>query len=154
MRILNSDPTRRGEKAANPLVHSAVADLNRALRFSPSSVAILVQRAIAYQLLNELDAAIADFTRVLELHTGPHADALYKARGKLLARAGRLREAEQDLERVEDDAEAAEILAVVRAGLRERAGRRQRDYRESNVCERGVRAPGRDYHAGAIAMIR
>ena len=58
---------------------------------------------------------------MLELQTGPHADALYKARGKLLARAGRLREAEQDLERVEDDAEAAEILAEVRAGLRERS---------------------------------
>jgi hypothetical protein len=78
-------------------------------------VPYLVHRAGAHQTLNELKAAISDYTRALELDAGPHSPVLHKMRGQLFARLGRLKEAEQDLEMAEGDEEAAQLLAAVKA---------------------------------------
>jgi len=63
----------------------------------------LAARAIAHERLGERDAAIADWDRVLE--AGEDARARL-ARGALLARAGRLDEAERDFARAGDSFES------------------------------------------------
>jgi len=112
----NRSAKDRPDENPRKLFQSAIADLNRALRFSPSSVPYLFYRASAYRLLGRLEEAISDCSRALEISPKSKVQyrELHRMRAQLYIRLGRLDEAERDLNRIPDDEEAIYLLEGVR----------------------------------------
>jgi tetratricopeptide (TPR) repeat protein len=105
-------------RAVRPVIRSAIADLNRAQRLSPSSAKSIFIRALAHRILGELQPAIADCTRALELDDGSLKDDLHTTRAVLFARLGLPKEAAQDLDRIENPEKQTEATRNVLNELR------------------------------------
>lgn len=87
--FLTTTPSPDPDQAAKNL---AVA--NRALRSSPNSIELILNQALAYQNVGDLDNAIADYDLVLKSY--PYKSEALANRGQTYYRKGQYQQAIQD----------------------------------------------------------
>lgn len=95
--------------------HDAAGALSAAIALQPAAAECYYNRAKAYEGLNAVDRARADYSRALELKP-TFADAALN-RGTMAYREGRLDDALADLERARANAETPETLGLVAYNL-------------------------------------
>lgn len=77
------------------------------IRQNPSEATAYHNRAVAFDLVNDIDSAIADYTKVIEI--APTNATAYENRGRAFARKGDFAHA------VDDETKASELLAKANA---------------------------------------
>jgi len=85
-------------EAPTVLLEAAFAELDRALRYNPSSYDCLVVRAGAHTILRNLDTAVCDYGRAIDLAPESAKVDLCILRAQLLVALGREAEAKQNIE--------------------------------------------------------